>query len=140
MIRQILSLLRKQREMIAYLVIGVMTTAINTIIFMAFPETFYGFSVGISAFIANTVAFFVAVTFAYFGNTIVVFRDKCTVRNFSYFWGMRIGTIFIDNGGMWLLLSVGCDKLIAKCAVNAAIIVLNYLFSKFIIFRKEKKH
>lgn len=47
---------------------------------------------------------------------------------------MRIGTILIDDGGLWLLLHWKCNNLIAKCIVNFIVIVPNYIFSKFFIF------
>ncbi|WP_195282980.1 GtrA family protein [Harryflintia acetispora] len=87
--------------------------------------------------IANTIAFFWLYKFAYMTNTKFVFKAKFTKKNFLKFWGMRIGTIFIDNGGMWILLAVSTHKLVAKCAVNTIVIILNYLFSKFFIYKKE---
>lgn len=50
--------------------------------------------------VANTIAFFIAGQFDYMTNTRFVFKQKYTKENFLKFWGMRNGTIFIDNGGM----------------------------------------
>lgn len=124
------SLLKKYEELLRYGFWGVMTVAVNTALYL-------GFSAFMGDLAANTLAFFLAVQFAYMTNTKFVFRDKFTKKNFLQFWGMRIGTIFIDNGGMWLLLTFGMNKLAAKCAVNVVVIVLNYIFSKFFIYKKE---
>ena len=47
------------------------------------------------------------------------------------------GTILIDNGGLMLLIRLGCHDLVAKCIVNVVIIALNYIFSKLFIFKKR---
>ncbi|MEA4993369.1 MAG: GtrA family protein [Oscillibacter sp.] len=123
-------LLKKYEELLRYGFWGVMTVLVNTVLYL-------GFSALMGDLAANTLAFFLAVQFAYMSNTKFVFRDKFTKKNFLQFWGMRIGTIFIDNGGMWLLLAMDCNRLLAKCVVNAIVIVLNYIFSKFFIYKKR---
>ncbi|MCH5203632.1 MAG: GtrA family protein [Oscillospiraceae bacterium] len=130
MLNKIKPLLHKYAETLRYLFWGVMTVVVNTAVY-------YGLSLFTDDIAANTVAFIAAVMFAYFTNTLLVFRQKLSWKTFFSFWGMRIGTLLIDDGGMWLLLYWGWNNLIAKCLVNAIIIVLNYLFSKFIIYRKK---
>lgn len=131
MMRKLLDLVKKHRETVDYLFFGALTVVVNTALFLAFDGLLK------NELAANTLAFFLAVQFAYMTNTKFVFKAKFTKRNFLQFWGMRIGTIFIDNGGMWLLLAFGINKLAAKCAVNVLVIVLNYIFSKFFIYKKE---
>lgn len=131
MMRKLFELVKKYRETLDYLFFGVLTVAVNTALFL-----------GLDYFLknelaANTIAFLLAVQFAYMTNTKFVFKAKFTKQNFLQFWGMRIGTIFIDNGGMWILLALGTHKLIAKCIVNIVVIILNYIFSKFFIYRKR---
>lgn len=123
------TLYHKYEELIRYGFWGVMTVIVNTLLYLGFAQM-------TGDLLANTIAFFLAVQFAYMTNTKFVFQEKFTKKNFVQFWGMRIGTIFIDNGGMWLLLSVGINNLLSKCVVNAVVIVLNYVFSKFIIYKK----
>lgn len=130
MLNKIKELLHKYAELLRYGFWGVMTVVCNTAVY-------YGLALFCDDILANTIAFFVAVMFAYFTNTLFVFKQKLSWKTLFGFWGMRIGTILIDDGGMWLLLHLECNKLVAKCVVNAIIIVLNYLFSKFIIYRKK---
>ncbi|OUQ74944.1 hypothetical protein B5E43_14340 [Flavonifractor sp. An100] len=73
----------------------------------------------------------------YFTNTIFVFQVRCTWKNFYSFFGMRIGTIVIDNGCLMLLIWIGLHDMLAKCIVNVIIIVLNYIFSKLLIFKQN---
>lgn len=121
--------LKEHYELIAYLFFGVCTVIVNTL-------TYYLLSLKMDMLMANTIAFFVAVMFAYIVNTKFVFRDTFTKTNFTKFWLMRVSTLLIDNGGMSLLLWIEINDLIAKCFVNIIIIVLNYLFSKFVIYKK----
>ena len=124
-------LLIRWRETIAYLFFGVLTVVVNTMLFLLLD-------LFLDEMVANTLAFLLSVLFAYWTNTLFVFQQRLNWKTFSAFFGMRIGTIFIDNGGMYLLLRADFGKLFSKCAVNAVIIVLNYLFSKFIIYKKKE--
>ncbi|MDR1245409.1 MAG: GtrA family protein [Clostridiales Family XIII bacterium] len=123
-------MLKKHRETIAYIICGALTVAVNTALYL-------GFALIVHDMIANTIAFFLAVLFAYFTNCMLVFKQRPSWLTLVRFFGMRIGTILIDDGGMWLLLSLGCAGLVAKCIVNAVIIVINYLVSKFYIFKNN---
>lgn len=120
------------RETAAYLIFGVLTVAVNILSYELLSMMF-----GMLA--ANTLAFFIAVLFAYWTNSTFVFRVKHTWKNFLQFMGMRIGTLLIDNGGMYLLLMLGMHDLFAKCVVNGIIIIINYVASKWVIFRKKEK-
>lgn len=130
MVHEVIEFLKKHRETIAYLFFGGLTVLVNILLFTLFDLFF-------AELTANTIAFLLSVQFAYMTNTKFVFCAPYTRQNFLQFWGMRIGTIFIDNGGMWILLALGSNKFIAKCLVNIVIIVLNYIFSKFFIFQKK---
>ena len=117
-------------EILRYLVCGVSVVAVNIILYMLLRYVW-------STLAANTVAFLLSVLYAYFTNSLFVFRTRCTWQNFCEFFGMRIGTIIIDNGGMLLLVWLGAHEMLAKCMVNVIIIGLNYIFSKMLIFRKK---
>lgn len=118
-------------ETFRYLVCGVSTVIVNIVLYKLLSTYVWG------KLVSNTVAFLLSVLYAYFTNSIFVFRVKCTLKNFSEFFGMRIGTILIDNGGMMLLIWFNVNDMIAKCIVNVIIIGLNYIFSKLFIFRKK---
>jgi putative flippase GtrA len=121
------------RELIVYGVFGVLTVVVNLAAYYVLYRT------SLSLLAANTIAFFIAVTFAYFTNTLIVFRKKLTIRNCIEFFVMRIATLAIDDGGLWLLVNWGMNDLIAKCLVSFVIIVINYLCSKFLIYNKKAK-
>ena len=119
-------------ETFRYLIFGVLTVTVNI-------ASYRLMSLWMDTLPANTIAFFIAVFFAYYTNTRFVFQAPFTKKNFLQFTAMRIGTIFLDDGGMLLLLAWHWNDLLAKCVVNGIIIVLNYLFSKLLIFRKKKE-
>ena len=119
-------------ETFRYLVFGVLTVTVNI-------ASYRILSLWLDTLPANTLAFFIAVFFAYYTNTRFVFRVPFTKKNFLQFMTMRIGTIFLDDGGMLLLLAWGWNDLFAKCVVNAVSIALNYLCSKRFIFRNKKE-
>ncbi len=131
MISFIKKMIKKYSELIRYGIFGILTVIVNTVLYLSL-------SLITDDLIANSIAFVLSVLFAYWTNCRFVFRDKITLKNFLQFFGMRIGTILIDDGGMWLLLGWNWDKLLAKCIVNAIIIILNYIFSKFFIFSKKE--
>ena len=122
----------KYGELIRYGFFGVLTVVVNTAIYWALAPV-------LGDLWANTAAFFLAVQFAYLTNTKFVFRDRYTRENFLKFWSMRIGTIFLDNGGMWLLLALGVHPLLSKCVVNVVVIAVNYICSKFFIFNGKQE-
>lgn len=119
-------------DTLRYLIFGVLTVTVNT-------ASYCVLSLLMDTLPANTLAFFIAVFFAYYTNTRFVFRTQFTKKNFLQFMSMRIGTIFLDDGGMFLFLAWGWNDLLAKFVVNVVIIVLNYLFSKLFIFRKREE-
>ncbi len=117
-------------ETFRYLVFGVLTVVVNTAAFLLL-------NLVMGELAANTLAFFLAVLFAYWTNSQFVFQTGMAWKSFLEFMAMRLCTLPLDDGGMWLLLTLGVNDLLAKCAVNVVIIVINYLVSKLIIFKKR---
>lgn len=122
---------KENREIISYLLWGVAAVIFNIVSFflldlLKFPIVF-----------SNSVAFVITILFAYFTNTKYVFRSSFTLKNFTQFFTMRIGTIIIDNLGLVFIISLGANKLISKLVVNGIIIVINYIISKFLIYKKK---
>ena len=125
---EIKSIFIKYEETIRYLIFGVLTVIVNTLAYstlaLVMPDI-----------VSNTIAFMLAVQFAYLTNTKFVFKQKYSMQSLRKFWGLRIGTIIIDNGLLYILLSMQFDNIISKLIVNFVITVLNYIFSKFLIFK-----
>ncbi|MBE6827774.1 MAG: GtrA family protein [Ruminococcaceae bacterium] len=144
---KIRELLKKYREIIVYIIFGVLTTFVNWAVYTLFVEVF-GVSIGVS----NAVAWTAGVLFAFITNKIWVFRSKSfeiktLAREFVSFVGARAFTGVLEIVGVPLLVKLGLDAEIlgidgmaAKLIVSVAVVILNYVFSKLFIFRKEKEN
>jgi putative flippase GtrA len=92
--------------------------------------------------IANALAVFTSILFAYVVNKLFVFEHKTDSlsalgKEAASFIGMRLGTMVVDVGGVDLFHYLGMNDLIAKFLLQFIILVLNYLISKFFVFRKK---
>ena len=142
------------RETVTYLIFGVLTTLVDAVVFWALNRI-----LGVKFYLLNhAISFVAAVLFAFFTNKSLVFnsRDwssKTVIRELIPFFG---GRIFTFGVGFLLLLIAEevfhasdyvlhiTKKLnfngleIVKYTLIAVItIVLNYLFSKLLVFRKK---
>jgi len=135
-------------ETILYLIFGVLTTVVNYIVFWL-ALRLLGED---GALLANVIAFVAAVIFAYVTNKLFVFDSKSWVwtvlcREIPIFIGGRLFSFGLEELGLWLCVDVlaageyalfGINGvLIAKAALNVLVIVVNYILSKFLIFRKK---
>ena len=129
----------RYREVIFYLVFGVLTTVVNILSFYIM-DLF-----GVNTYVNNTIAWVLSVIFAYVTNKLFVFESKTNgkkelVKEVSSFFGARILSYVIDMAGMYLLVSILLtNKMFAKVVMNVVVIILNYIFSKLFVFQKKKK-
>ena len=125
-------------EMIAYLIFGVLTTLINIGVFQ-----FCNSTLGWSWQAANIVAWVLAVLFAFLTNKLYVFKSKSfrtdvLWRELAEFVGARLLSLGVDYACLWLLIEVcGWNGLLSKIVDNVLVVIINYVFSKLIIFRKK---
>ena len=120
-----------------YLIVGAMTTAVSII--AQYIPAFLGFPTE-----ANTaISWICAVTFAFFTNKAWVFKDEAKekadwIRQASSFYGARLVTFFAELGFMSLTVRVlHRNEYIMKLIAQVFILVVNYLFSKLVVFRKK---
>lgn len=144
------ALFEKYREIISYIFWGVMTTAVSFITYCLFTLLLTAF-LGTTAavFISNALSWVCAVLFAFITNKLWVFNSKSfkkaiVLPEFLKFLSSRIATGVIEMAGLPLLVYLGLgralfgiDGLIAKIIINVVVIILNYVFSKLIIFKKK---
>lgn len=142
-----LQLWKRYREQITYLIFGVVTTAVNFVVY--FTLTHFGMGTGT----ANIIAWAVSVLAAYVTNRLWVFESdsagKAAVREFVSFVGCRVGTGVMDAAIMvaavdWLgpkfiaPVNMRLWESIVKILSNVLVVVLNYVFSKIMIFKKDR--
>jgi putative flippase GtrA len=154
MMKTIKSLFIKYKELITYVIFGVLTTLVNFFAFWLFTkilgEEFY--------LVNNAIAWTVGVVFAYVTNKLFVFESKgWSVKTISKeltgFLGARIFSFLVEEGGMFLFVSVLgmgekalsfagitiTGQLVAKILLAVVVVALNYIFSKFFIFKKKNQ-
>lgn len=125
------------KEIICYLVAGVLTTLVNILTYFVFSKMFH-----IDPIISNSIAWFISVVFAFWANDRFVFPSpkgdfKGEGIKLAKFMFARIASFLIDESGMFLLVTImGISDMPVKIFMNGIVIVLNYVFSKKFIFRK----
>lgn len=133
-------LLNRYGEIIRYLIIGVLTTIISLVTYYLLTYTFLNPNKAIELQIANVISWIISVTFAYFTNRQFVFqkKDKSNFKEMLSFYLSRVSTLLIDMFLMYVFVSIlkFNDKII-KVLVQIIVIVLNYIFSKFFVFKKK---
>ena len=132
-------LFKKYREQISYLFFGVLTTAVNFITY-AIITHFAIFDGDFGKSIANIIAWFTAVVFAFFTNKFFVFEhknDSPILREFLTFFGARVISGFVENGGFILFVDIlHFNDFVVKAAIAVFVVIFNYVLSKFLIFKK----
>ena len=137
MIRQ---LFEKHLDKILYLVFGGLTTAVNVGVYWLCAHP-----LGMPVVPGTVIAWFVAVLFAYLTNRKWVFRSKAStgkeiLRESVSFFLCRLGTGVLDWVLMYLLVDrLHWNDLYVKIGVNVLVIILNYVASKFLIFRQKRE-
>ncbi len=125
------------RETIAYVITGVLTTAVNFASYIGLCK------IGVPNLTSNALAWVVAVVFAYITNKINVFRSRSdSVRDEAYkvamFFGARIITLGVEQLGMYIFTErMTFPHIPVKAALAVIVIILNYIFSKLYIFKKK---
>lgn len=135
----------KYKEMILYLVFGVLTTALNYVVYF-----FFTFVFGIHYGIANCIAWVAGVVFAFFTNRSIVFNSqakgiKKKLIEAVEFVAARVFSLVAEMVILWFFIDVlplypneKWNELIAKFIGAVIVVILNYIASKFVIFKKEK--
>ncbi|MDR2655586.1 MAG: GtrA family protein [Oscillospiraceae bacterium] len=137
----------KYKELVFYLVFGALTTAVNIAGFWSFEHIIRQVNIGDTNFapdINTAIAWFISVLFAYITNKIWVFESKNTAPGFllkeiASFFGARALTGLMDLAIMHVFVTImGFNSMLIKILSNILVIILNYILSKLIVFRKKK--
>ncbi len=129
----------KYKDIIAYAFFGVCTTIVNIVSYWAFAHLF-----GMSVMPSTVAAWILAVFFAFVTNRKWVFHSKvinidAIVKELFSFFACRLVTGIFDWGCMFLLVDVmEWNDMAVKIVSNVFVIILNYIASKFIIFKNSK--
>ena len=142
MMKKCMELYRQYKEIINYLIVGVLTTVVSLGVYYACVLTFLDPENAIQLQVANIISWVAAVTFAYFTNRKFVFESKNPdmLKEASAFVGARVATLLMDMLCMFIMVTcMGWSDKIAKLVVQVIVTVENYVFSKIFVFRKKDK-
>lgn len=131
-------LLLKYKDIVLYLFFGVCTTLVNVIAYWICAHP-----LDINTMTSTIIAWVLAVLFAYITNRNWVFQSeahtsKDILKEIISFFGCRFATGIVDWVCMFIFVQLFClNDIFVKVATNVLVVVLNYVASKIIIFRKK---
>ena len=144
--KKLIDLARSHREALSYLFFGALTTLVNIAAYNLLDRA------GLPTLPATGLATAISILFAYFTNRIWVFRSKAhgsaALREFGSFVACRLGTLVVDAAIMFVGGNLVGPTLVpaaylglwgvgVKVFSNVIVVVLNYVFSKLLIFKKK---
>lgn len=130
----------KYKEIINYLIFGVLTTVVSVVTYVLFANLLFSEKTDITVQISNVLSWICAVIFAYVTNRKYVFNSKSKGKEkykeiFNFFLA-RFSSLIIDMVLMFVLFSLmHIDDTISKIIVQFVIVIVNYVFSKFFVFK-----
>lgn len=136
------------KEALLYLLFGALTTLVSILTFAIFNQL-----LGDERYLlSNLISWVIAVVFAFFTNKHLVFASKKNVKKTllsegGKFLGARVLSLGLEELILWMMLDVmGLSgfalafldgEIISKTVATVFVVVANYFFSKFIIFKKK---
>lgn len=130
----------KYKEIINYLIVGVLTTIVSLSTYYLLVFTILNPKNSIQLQIANIVSWIVSVAFAYVTNRKYVFesKEKNKLKEAGMFFSARVLTLLLDMAIMFVGVTVlHLNDKIFKLISQVAITISNYLISKLFVFKKN---
>ncbi len=131
----------KYKEIINYLVFGGLATVVNFVTYFIVARL-----MGIDEVLSSGISWFFSVLFAYITNKLFVFESKTEgikailIEMGSFFLARIVSGILCDVGTFAIMVKVfNINDLFAKIVTQVMVVIVNYVFSKLIIFRKKNK-
>lgn len=151
MSRERIRIMKINREVISYLIFGLLTTVVSIITFH-----FFGFVFGEKLYLLNNIlSWIISVSFAFVTNKLWVFESKSwgfsvLKKEIMGFALARLFSLLVEEVGLFLLIDLArlekfrfevlgvliTGVLISKVLMQVIVVLLNYFFSKFLIFKK----
>src|SRR5665648_651822 len=132
-IKNFVTLFMKYKEVLNYIIFGVLTTVVNWIVFQLCIEIF-----SINWSIANVIAWIFAVIFAYVTNRIIVFQSSSphVIKELLLFVQFRLVSLLLEMIIMFVLIEmIFFEPFASKIVTSVVVVIANYIFSKAVIFR-----
>ncbi|MDO4979176.1 MAG: GtrA family protein [Candidatus Saccharibacteria bacterium] len=135
---KIRKLISKYWEIITYIIFGVLTTVVNVVVYWLFAEVWH-----IPNMVSWAVAWIASVAFAYVTNRKWVFDSKAKgfkeiSAEIVKFVGARVFSGGVDALIMWVAVDLlSMNNMVWKIIANIVVIIMNYVLSKLIVFKKK---
>lgn len=147
------------KETITYIVFGGLTTVVNLVVFKFFDLIFTSVAQTDLTLLTNFIAWVAAVIFAFVTNKLWVFESKSWAgsvlkKEIPSFVGARLFSLGVEELGLLVFITLlGFDrfdwnvfglftlggKMMVKIGLAVIVVIMNYVFSKFIIFKNKEK-
>jgi putative flippase GtrA len=128
---------QKHWDILSYLFFGGLTTVVNYLVYLPCYNL-----LNLSAAVSNAIAWAVAVAFAYLTNKPFVFRShdwsmKTVVPELTKFVTCRIGSGLLETGILFLCVDLlAWNGNVWKLITSVLVVILNYIASKLLVFKK----
>ncbi len=127
------------KEVILYIVFGLLTTVINLGSFYVLNNLWKW-----NENTANLIAIILAVLVAYLTNKDLVFHSEANtikekLQEFFKFMLGRAFTMVVEFLGGFVLFQTAIPEMISKVFITVIVIILNFFISKFFAFSKKKQ-
>ena len=124
------------KETCRYILAGLLTGFVNLVTYFTLSEAF-----SVNYLISNGIAWLLTVITGYIVDKKYVFKNRHRSKaELLKFVGSRVITLFIDQILIWILVAfVGLNSSLAKIVDSAAVVVINYLLSRKIFKKTDKK-
>lgn len=128
---------KKHKEVLMYLFFGGITFFLNIALYAWLDGM-----LGINALIANVICWVVCVMFQYFTNRTWVFDGQVDsaagfLKQMASFFGGRLFTLVVEEAILAVFITwLGFNSMAVKLIAQVVVIVLNYIISKLIVFKK----
>ena len=138
MLTKIKALIVKYWDIFSYLFFGVLTTVVNYVVYLPVYNI-----MGLSAALSNAIAWVAAVAFAYLTNKPFVFKShdwslRTVIPELSKFVSCRVASGAMETAIIFVAVDMlGRNGNIWKLVTSVLVVILNYVFSKLIVFRKK---
>lgn len=137
--KKVMELYQKYKEVIHYLIFGGLSTVVNFVSYFIAARV-----IGIEEVTSSAISWFCAVLFAYVTNKLFVFESKTETKKamvkemVTFFLARILSGILCDVGSFALMVRVfHVNDIFAKIVTQVMVVVVNYVFSKLFIFRKN---
>ncbi|MBO7251142.1 MAG: GtrA family protein [Oscillospiraceae bacterium] len=134
---KMIELVKKYWDIISYLFFGVLSTIVNYVVYIPAYHV-----LGLSAAVSNVIAWAVACTFAYLTNKPFVFKShdwsmKTVIPELGKFVSCRVASGAAETIILMVTVDIlGWNGIIWKLITSVMVVVLNYIGSKFLVFKK----